>query len=33
MAVESGKDGKILQIFRKVKPETHPAEVLAAIKA
>lgn len=28
-----GKDGKILQIFRKVKPETHPAEVLAAIKA
>jgi peroxiredoxin Q/BCP len=28
-----GKDGKILSIFRKVKPETHPAEVLAALKA
>ncbi len=28
-----GKDGKIYSIFRKVKPETHPAEVLAALKA
>lgn len=28
-----GKDGKISGIFRKVKPETHPAEVLAALKS
>lgn len=27
-----GKDGKIAGIFRKVKPETHPAEVLGALK-
>ncbi len=28
-----GRDGKIARIFRKVKPETHPAEVLEALKA
>jgi peroxiredoxin Q/BCP len=28
-----GKDGKIARIFRKVKPESHPAEVLEALKA
>jgi thioredoxin-dependent peroxiredoxin len=28
-----GKDGRIAQIFRKVKPENHADEVLAAIKA
>jgi len=28
-----GKDGRILSIFRKVKPETHPAEVLAALNS
>jgi peroxiredoxin Q/BCP len=27
-----GKDGKISHVFRKVKPEAHPAEVLAALK-
>lgn len=27
-----GPDGKLTHIFRKVKPEGHPAEVLAAIK-
>jgi len=28
-----GKDGRIARIFRKVKPESHPAEVLEALKA
>ena len=28
-----GKDGKLTQIFHKVKPENHADEVLAAIKA
>jgi thioredoxin-dependent peroxiredoxin len=28
-----GKDGKIARVFRKVKPESHPAEVLEALKA
>jgi peroxiredoxin Q/BCP len=28
-----GPDGRVAKIWRKVKPETHPAEVLAAVKA
>ena len=28
-----GADGKIVNIWRKVKPEAHAAEVLAAAKA
>ena len=28
-----GKDGKIKQIFRKVKPATHPGEVCQALKS
>jgi len=28
-----GKDGKISQIFRKVKPATHPGEVCQALKS
>jgi len=28
-----GPDGTIARVWRKVKPETHPAEVLAAVKA
>jgi peroxiredoxin Q/BCP len=28
-----GPDGKVAKVWRKVKPETHPAEVLAAVKA
>lgn len=27
-----GKDGQVSHVFRKVKPEAHPAEVLAALK-